>query len=186
VTSDRDGYTASEVCEAVGLRRTTLDVWLLRRYLKLSDGLGTGHQRRFTATEVILIATTAELTKLGLTVGAAAHAANIITRLADDGHSPQLLDGGWRLVIAPSLAPAGIEAPSLSPVSLIRPKTLTAMQRYIREKMGNPTSVVITDITAIAHRVFDRLKNTAPQKKGRPRKNPTAPAARQSRLPKST
>lgn len=170
VQDDLDGYSSTDVCEATGLRRTTLDAWLLRRYLDLSPGPGTGQERRFTVDEVILIALAAELTKLGVTVRAAAHAANILPRLAADGHRPPIMEGGWVLVISPSSAPPGVDAPELSPLAIFKPKTLTALRKVIRENHKDPAAVVIADVSEIARRTIDRLKDAVPRKKGRPRK----------------
>jgi hypothetical protein len=171
VQDDLEGYSSTDVCEATGLRRTTLDAWLLRRYLDLSPGPGTGQERRFTIDEVVLIAITADLTKLGLTVGAAAHAANMLPGLAADGHRPPVYDeDGWTLVIGPSPAPAGIDAPTLSPLAIIKLVKPGDLQLYVQMDLGNTPAVVTADISVIARRTADRLKDAVRKKKGRPRK----------------
>jgi hypothetical protein len=141
------------------------------RYLDLSPGPGTGQERRFTIDEVVLIAITADLTKLGLTVGAAAHAANMLPGLAADGHRPPVYDeDGWTLVIGPSPAPAGIDAPTLSPLAIIKLVKPGDLQLYVQMDLGNAPAVVTADISVIARRTADRLKDAVPKKKGRPRK----------------
>ncbi len=166
---DHERYSSAEVCDATGLRRTTLEAWILRRYLDLSSGPGTGRERRFTLDEVILIAVTAELTRLGLTVGAAAYAAGMLPRLMVDGHELKLHEEGWLLVLAPSLAPVGVDT-TKRPIDLIKPHSLADLRQFIREKHNNPAAVLIADVSAIRKRTVDRLAVAIPKAKGRPRK----------------
>lgn len=171
-------YSSTEICEAIRLPRTTLDAWLLRRYIDLPPGPGTGRTRKFTSDEVVIIAVTAELTKLSLNIKAAAHAAGLLARAPDGASRPRLLEeDGWTLIVAPSPAPAGIDAPELSPLALIRAKTLTGLLRYVQSALGNPASVVIVDVSQIARRTIAGLERGEQRKKGRPLKKRLAVAA---------
>ena len=117
-----------------------------------------GRERRFSANEAILIAIAAELTKLGLSITAAARAVEFLNGGAD-GRWPRVQhEAGWLLVTGPSSAPAGVDAPSLIPAALVRSKTLAGLRRYIRERLGDPAAVVIADVSVIARRTLERLE----------------------------
>jgi DNA-binding transcriptional MerR regulator len=123
-----------------------------------------GRERRFSANEAILIAIAAELTKLGLSIAVAARVVDLLNGDDPDGFWPRVQhEDGWLLIIAPSPAPAGVDAPSLMPAALFRPKTpelesLAELRQQIREKLRDPASVVIADVSVIARRTLRRLE----------------------------
>ena len=157
-TMDEESYGPAEVSVAAGVPRPTLHSWIARKYLPLSPGPGMGRERRFTLDEVVMVAITAELSRLGLSVGAAAHAADLRSRLIADGHEPPIHEPGWTLVITPAAAPAGVDSSTMRPLGLIKVKNLTALRKRLKGEYGNPASVVLVDISAIAKRTLERLK----------------------------
>jgi hypothetical protein len=169
----REGYSSNQVCDATGLRRTMLDAWVLRRYLPLSDGPGTGKERRFTLSEAIMVATTFELTRLGLSVADAAHSAFVLDRFAADGFKPPIQEDGWVLIVGPTprSKPVEIVAPTTRRLGVLRAKSFAALHRYIREEFGDPHAVVIADLSRIARDTAEHLGASAPSKKGRPKIN---------------
>jgi hypothetical protein len=170
--NERDGYSSNEICDATGLRRTTLDAWVLRRYLNLSEGPGTGRERRFSFDEVVMIAIAAELTRLGLSVGIAAHAANYIDRLAADGkHVP--IDKKRCLLIVrqpPRTKPIEIEAPSLMGLAVVWPATSERLAKILDRELSDSAAVVVVDISATVRRAMARIGTAQPKRKGRPKK----------------
>lgn len=167
-----ESYSSNQICDATGLRRTTLDAWILRRYLKLGLGPGTGRERRFSFEEVILIAVAAELSRLGLTASAATTAANRMLNSESYWQRALQESEGWTLVVAPSSAPPGIEAPSLSPFALVKAATPAKLRQVIRSGLKNPASVVLADVSTIVRQTRDAIgfASMSPPK-GRPRKS---------------
>jgi hypothetical protein len=65
-------FTSAEVCVAARVSRGTFDAWLLRRYLPLPPGPGTGRVRKFSFVDVVRVAVVAELNRQGFSVSKAA------------------------------------------------------------------------------------------------------------------
>jgi len=61
-----DAFSTTEVCAVLQMPRTTLDAWMLRGYLDLPPGPGTGRSRRLTETEVVRFAVMYRLTIIGI------------------------------------------------------------------------------------------------------------------------
>jgi hypothetical protein len=154
---DDETFGPEQVGRAAGMSRATLHSWIARKYLPLPPGPGMGRERRFTLAEAIVVAVTAELTKLGLSVGSASHAAAELAPLHAEGKRPRISDPPWRLVISPSSAPAGVEAPEWSRVKLLPPMTPIELDDYMREQPGDPAAFVIVDTSRIAQRTMERL-----------------------------
>jgi hypothetical protein len=151
-------YGPQEVCDAAGVSRATFHSWVARKYLPLPPGPGMGRERRFSASEAILVAVAAELTKLGLSIGVAARVVDFLLNRDSAGFWPRVQhEDGWMLFIAPSPAPVGVEAPSLMPAALFRPKTPEGF-REIRESLGDPAAAVLADVSVIARRTLERLE----------------------------
>jgi len=65
-------FTSAEICLAADVARGTFDAWLLRRYLPVPIGPGTGKVRKFSVLDAIRIAVVAEMNRLGIPVSSAA------------------------------------------------------------------------------------------------------------------
>jgi hypothetical protein len=166
-----ESYSSNQVCDAIGLRRTTLDAWVLRRYLPLADGPGTGKERRFSLVEAIMVATTFELTRLGLSVADAAHSSFVIDRFAADGFKVPIQEDGWLLVVgqAPRSKPIETEAPTIRRQDVIRVKPPGELWPHIRKAVGDPSAVAFADLSRIARDTAERLGAAMP--KDPPRNN---------------
>jgi hypothetical protein len=73
-------YSATEVCAALLIKRTTFDAWMLRGYFKFGAGPGTGRARMLTFDEVIKVAALHHMTSLGIGVTQASEFIHAITR----------------------------------------------------------------------------------------------------------
>jgi hypothetical protein len=164
-------YSSNEVCAATGLRRTTLDAWVLRRYLDLSEGPGTGRERRFTFDEFVVIVIAAELTRLGLSVGVAAHAANYLRRLAAEGKHVPIEDERCLLFVRqpPVTKPIEIEAPSLMGVLVTWPKTTERLKDILDKELGDSPAVAVVDISTAVKRARASIETAKSKPKGRPK-----------------
>jgi hypothetical protein len=170
---ERDGYSSNEICDATGLRRTTLDAWVLRRYLNLSEGPGTGRERRFSFDEVVMISIAAELARLGLSVGIAAHAANYINRLAAEGKQVPIDKERCLLIVRqpPLSKPIEIEAPTLMGLAIVWPETSERLVEVLDRELSGSFAVAVVDISATVRRAMERIKTAQPKRKGRPKKS---------------
>jgi hypothetical protein len=65
-------FTSTQVCVAARMSRGTFDAWLLRRYLSIPPGPGTGKVRKLSLVNAIRIAIVAELCRQGFPVSKAA------------------------------------------------------------------------------------------------------------------
>lgn len=153
---------------AAGLRRTTLDAWVLRRYLDLSEGPGTGRERRFTFDELVIIAIAAELTRLGLSVGVAAHAANYLFQLATEGKVVPIEDERCLLFVRqpPASKPIEIEAPSLMGLTIVWPKTAERLKKILDDQLHDFVAVAVVDISTTVKRAMARIETMKAKGKG--------------------
>jgi hypothetical protein len=162
----------TEVYAAAGVHRGVAHSWIARHLVPLPPGPGMGKERQFSLLEAVCIALIVELTRLGLTIGAASNAANILVRDKDWGERALHEDGVWTLLLEASSAPGGIEAPSLSPISFFRANTAEDRDRFISENHSDTASLVRLNVSAVARRMTERLAGAevAKKKRGPPRK----------------
>ena len=64
---DEETYSATEVVAALDISRPAFDSWVLRGYLGLERGPGTGRARRLTFEEVVRVAALYALVRNGIT-----------------------------------------------------------------------------------------------------------------------
>ncbi len=154
-------YSSAAVCQAAGLSRATFDAWLLRHYLPLPPGPGTGRERRFSANEAILVAIAAQLTKSRLSITAAGHAVEFLNGDTDGLWPRAQFEANWLLVIAQSSAPAKVDAPTSSiHAALVRLESLLDLERTIED--WDFSVMVIVKVSTIARRTLNRLAAPAP------------------------
>ena len=146
----------AEVYAAAGVPRGVAHSWIARQLIPLPPGPGMGKERRFSFLDAMCVAVVAELTKLGFVVGSASYAAGMLVRSGDSGIR-SLNEEGWTLVIAPSLAPAGTEAPRMSAMSLVKAESPEDMRKFIEAEYSKFTSLVLVDVSGIARRMRERL-----------------------------
>ena len=153
-------YGSAEVSTAAEVSRGTFDAWLLRKHLPLPPGPGKGGLRQFTLFEAILVGVVAELVRLGLTIGAASHAAGFLSRLRSEGHPIPTDEAGWKLLVTPTLwadgPPSGGAMPM--PLGFIKSASLEQLHSFIDERFSSPMAFVLLDFSRIADRVRAKLK----------------------------
>lgn len=92
-------FKLSEVANATGVDPRTLTNWLDRRIVEV-PAYGSGSQRRFSRDDVVRVALIAELTRLGVSVSEAAHAAATYSDDAgSDRDASELFPSGRTLLI---------------------------------------------------------------------------------------
>lgn len=156
-SADERTFSSAEVCLAVGLPRPTFDAWMLRGYMSLPPGPGTGRARRFSVTNAVRLAVTAELSRLGVSVSAAARAAQMIWEPFEaDGRRVGLL-------LTKSPAPKGHEGLSGPAVMKLTFRTLDDVMFHVALRHGSTTpGFTVLDVTDIAERTVRALEgNTA-------------------------
>jgi hypothetical protein len=65
-------FTSTQVCLAARMSRGTFHAWIMRRYLSVPPGPGTGKVRKFSLVDAVRIAIVAELCRQGFSVSKAA------------------------------------------------------------------------------------------------------------------
>jgi hypothetical protein len=125
---------------------------LLRKYLPLPPGPGTGRSRRYSILDAVRIAVVAELGRFGINIGTAAKAAELIGEPVDEPNQV--------LVMGPSTWPIGSKPPDLLPLLIFTYETVEELQTFIAEQF--PVSFMFVDISAVAARVVSRLGGDVP------------------------
>jgi hypothetical protein len=154
---DRRSYSSADVCRAVGLPRPTFDAWLLRQYLPLPEGPGTGRARTYSLLDAVRIAAAYELTRIGISVGFAGRAiGNISDSSLDppDGHRTALV-----LASPPSPRDGGDRK---GPTVVVCPfKGMADIEFRLRHNFvgGPPVGFTMIDVTAIADRTQAELED---------------------------
>jgi hypothetical protein len=161
-----EGYSSSAVCEALGLPRTTFDAWMLRGYLPLPAGPGTGRARALSLLDAVRIGTIAQLHRLGIPLSLAGGA----TRLVQEHVlKPHRHDAKWMMVIAPTSAQLASDTETqlegggmqLGP-KLVGPySSPVELADHVRELLFDPMAYVVVDLTAIVRRVERSLAGHA-------------------------
>jgi hypothetical protein len=142
-------YNSAEVCAAAGVPRVTFNAWLLRKYLPLPPGPGTGRSRQYSMLDAVRIAVVADLNRLGINVGVAAKLSGLVAE--------PLLDKRKFLVLAPSTQPLGDEAVRAPPATIVHSVSLSGVEEKVALSFSDPASLVTVDISAVARRVASRL-----------------------------
>jgi hypothetical protein len=150
-------YSSAEVCRAAGLPRPTFDAWLLRRYLPLPLGPGTGRSRTYSLLDAVRISVVFELNRLGINVGTAGRFAGLIVDRSIDPAAERRTG----LILAPSAGPREEDAEQRGPGAVVfqfkgwREIEFTLRMHFIG---GPPVGFVMLDITAIADRTRAALE----------------------------
>jgi hypothetical protein len=151
--SVEQGYSATAACAAVGVPRTSFDAWVLRGYLPLMPGPGTGRARALTLLDAVRFAAMGQLTRLGIPVAAAGKAArNVETRMLKAPRSGQR----WLMIIG---AARSEETNSPGQVLIGAFKGLADVEYAVSMRLANPTAFVVLDVSATAERVTNALEN---------------------------
>jgi hypothetical protein len=154
-------YGSAEVCRVVGVARPTFDAWLLRGYLPLRNGPGTGRQREFSLLDAVRIAAVAQLTYLGVTVRNASAVGLMLSEV------PEIIDtpaGPGRLALVilrnPDTEHANSHDRGFS-MMLTRFTCLADVEKAIRDRyhQGSLSGFIMLDITTIAARTRSGLEN---------------------------
>lgn len=158
--SEGDGreYNSAEVCAAAGLSRSTFDAWLLRNYIPLKPGPGTGRSRTYSLLDATRIAVVAELTRIGISVGTAGRVASNLT----DQEIDPTLERRNALVLASSPGPVAGKEDRKGPAWTISPfRTMADIEHMLRFRFagGSPVGFLMLDVTAIAARTLAALEN---------------------------
>ena len=82
---DTATYGSAEVARAAGIKRGMFDSWLLRKYLPLPPGPGTGRARQYTLLDAVRVAAMAHLTSIGVVPGRAGSSVAAIGRVPQPG-----------------------------------------------------------------------------------------------------
>jgi hypothetical protein len=85
VTCAEETFGSAEVARAAGLKRNTLDTWLMRHYLPLPAGRGTGRARTYNLLDAVRASAMVHLTSIGVTPARAGHATTAIRRVPMPG-----------------------------------------------------------------------------------------------------
>ncbi len=149
-------YSTAEVSAAAGLNRMLLDAWLLRKYLPLPPGPGTGRSRRYSRLDAVRIAVVGELVRLGLGISVAAQAAEFIDAATPEEQKLSLDEPGWMFVLVPPATPQD-ERLWPHPFILTRCETLNDLHDFLQAKVGTLMSFVFLDATRVAQQVTERL-----------------------------
>jgi hypothetical protein len=148
-----EGFSATDVCGAIGLPRTSFDAWLLRRYIPLAPGPGTGRARSLTLLDAIRIGVMAQLTRLGVSAGAAGKAARVIeARMLKAPRS----GGRWTMIVGPARSE---ESTNVGQVLIGQFKGLADAEHAARVRLSDPMAFVMVDISAITERITAALEN---------------------------
>jgi hypothetical protein len=146
-----EGYTATAVCAAVGVPRTSFDAWVLRGYLPLMPGPGTGRARALTLLDAIRFAAMGQLTRLGIPVAAAGKAArNIEPRMIKAPRRGQR----WMMVLGPARSEE-----ATGPLLIGACKGLADVEHLAGSHLPDLTTFVVMDISTIAERITSALEN---------------------------
>jgi hypothetical protein len=78
-------YGSADIARACGLKRPTLDQWLLAKYIPLEPGRGTGNARRYSALDALRVAALSHMTFLGMLPSRASSYVAAIKRMPDPG-----------------------------------------------------------------------------------------------------
>jgi hypothetical protein len=150
-----DGYSSSAVCAAIDVPRTTFDAWVLRGYLHLSPGPGTGRARMLTALDAVRLATVAQLNRLGITISVAGRASR---RVEAHMLAPTDDDRKWMLILAPAKGPA-VDNDDAHPGSTIAGqfKNLSDVEFATNLHFSDPAAFIVVDITRITERTIAAL-----------------------------
>lgn len=85
MTCAEETFGSAEVARAAGLKRNTLDTWLMRHYLPLPAGRGTGRARTYNLLDAVRASAMVHLTSIGVTPARAGHATTAIRRVPMPG-----------------------------------------------------------------------------------------------------
>lgn len=78
-------YGSAEIARACGLKRPTLDQWLLAKYIPLEPGRGTGNARRYSSLDALRIGALAHMVFLGMLPSRASSYVAAIKRMPAPG-----------------------------------------------------------------------------------------------------
>lgn len=149
--NDERTFGSGEVALAAGIPRATFDAWLLRKYLPLPPGPGTGRSRRYSLLDATRIAVAAELSRLSIAASIAAAASSQIdtTMIEPDQGRPRTA-----LILVPWPATQGSKLPSRAPMVFVAPfRTLADIGERLGASGaadGSVKAFVMVDVTAIA------------------------------------
>jgi len=151
-SDDEPTFTSAEVCLAVGLSRPTFDAWMLRGYMSLPPGPGTGRARRFSLTNAVRLAVTAELNRLGVSVSVAARAAILVSEPFSHG------ERRIGLLLMRSPAPEGDDSLHGPSVMRLQFKSMNDVmfQVALRHSAGS-AAFTFLDVTNVAERAMRAL-----------------------------
>lgn len=155
-----EAFSSAQVCRASGLSRGTFDAWMLRRYMPVEPGPGTGRVREFSILDAVRIALAAELTRLGVSVSIASRMSGFV----QDRHLTPLNKKGWVLLLASSSSVHSKDAENRGPGhTLIKFDGLADIQRALHGMTPgtSPASFVMVDVTAVADRTRAALADPA-------------------------
>jgi hypothetical protein len=149
-------YSSAEVCRAVGLSRRTFDAWLLRQYLPLPPGPGTGRLRTYSLLDAVRISVVYELSRLGINAGTAARFSGLI---ADSSIAPATTRR-TALILVPGLGQDGAE-PRAPAVAVYRFESWKDIESALRKDFvdGPPAGFVMLDVTTIVDRTRAALND---------------------------
>jgi hypothetical protein len=147
-------YSSAQVCRAAGLPRPTFDTWLLRRFLPLPPGPGTGRERQYSLLDAVRIAVAAELTRQGIAIGIAGRRCALIQQPFAEPRTALLLVGSF---------PTGDSAPAeRGPASAVwRFGSFEDIAHALRYRFlnGPPAAFTMVDVTAVAERTRALLED---------------------------
>jgi hypothetical protein len=157
-----EGYSSSAVCVALGLPRTTFDAWMLRGYLPLPAGPGTGRARALSLLDAARIGTIVQLNRLGIPLSLAGGATRLVEERVLKPYQPGTK---WMMAIAPGSAQPASDTETQRKGDIVRlgPKlvgpysSLDELGRSVKELLFDPDTYVVVDLTAIVHRVESSL-----------------------------
>ncbi len=147
--ADDRTYNSAEVCDAAGVPRVTFNAWLLRNYLLLPPGPGTGRSRQYSMLDAVRIAVVADLNRLGISVGVAARLSRLITE--------PLFVGRKFLVLAPSTQPLGDEVGKSPRSAIVQSGSLSDVAKQVAINFSDPASLVTVDLYVVARRMASKL-----------------------------
>jgi len=146
-------YTSAEVCRAVGLPRSTFDAWLLRQFLPLPLGPGTGRSRSYSLLDAVRIAVVAELTKQGISVGIAGRLCGLILKPFSDPRTALLL-------ASTATTREAYQAGRCPAAAIVQFTSFDQIARTLRFGFvnGAPATFTMMDVRAIADRTRAALE----------------------------
>ena len=153
--ADGTTFGPNQVCAAAGLPRATFNSWLSRQYLPVAPGRGMGKERRLTLLDAVRVAVVAELNRLGVSIGVAGKACDLIGQR-------EITHQRMALILTPSSKPLpDDDALRIPPIALVSFSRFEQIEHYLRIRVmgGAPMGFTMIDITAVADRTRAALEN---------------------------